>query len=91
MRGLSIERHRGNLVEVSYRPRGAGDTVYDLLGAQVRPCVFQLGAKLRDTLFPEGVESAEVFNVSEDHEGFDDHFVGWSFCVRFEEHEEEWF
>lgn len=85
MRGLDVTGQRNGTLAASYHPSDVRfDTVYDLLGKQVEPCVFEPGPRLLDALFPEGgAEDVRVFNISDDHEGLGERFVGWSFRVSY--------
>ncbi len=91
MKGVTVDRCKNGILTGSYRPGSPSDNLYDHLGEQVRPCFFTPDERLMDALFPEGgIERAEVFNISEDYEGWGDRFVGWSFRVQFTESERVW-
>jgi hypothetical protein len=89
---VDIERNRSGRMEVSFRVQEPGETVYEYLGRQVEPCVFELSKRLGDRLFgfSDQHPEARAFNVSEDYEGLDDRFIGWTIQVSYEEPEGIW-
>lgn len=82
---FTIEHRRNCEHRVSYHPRDIRDSIYDWLGDQIRSCVFAPSDDLMETLgFEAGdADSAEVFNISEDHEGLEERVVGWTFILRY--------
>lgn len=80
---VALVRRRGTKYEAFVTFRGEG--FIDLLGTQVRPCVFTPGSRLADALKDmwqdEGLLAAEIFNVTEAEEGLDDRVVGHDFVV----------
>jgi len=84
MRGLEITENRDGTLRASYHPSDVRfETVYDLLATQVRSCVYTPKPELAEALGLSDAEDIEVFNISDDHMGLAESFVGWSFVVSY--------